>query len=291
MLIESGDSERLKLNKLAKRTIVGSILGLIIAVVLYVHPLALFIVSLIWVALATNEFLRMLEAKQIFINRLLMILLNILVPTIFYFTYLFRTSPPIRSYNILYILLPLVFFLYAMIKREKYFLIVPFGLFTLFYLGFLPSHLVFLKVWAWQQHFSHWHSFFIVFFPLGFTWLNDTAAYLVGSLIGRHKLASKISPNKTIEGFVGSIIVSIIFSFFYLRALFPQTATWLLMAIGLVLSIAAQLGDLVESGFKRDANLKDSSNALGEHGGFLDRVDSLLFTVPVFYYILLYIIF
>lgn len=268
------------LSKLAKRTIVGSILGLLIAVILYVHPLAVFIISLIWIALATNEFLRMLEAKQIFISRILIIGLNLLFPVIFY----------LHGYFVYYLILPVILFLYALIKREQYYLIVPFGTFTLFYLGFLPSHLIFLKRWAWEQNFSHWHSFFIVFFPLAFTWLNDTIAYLVGSLIGRHKLASKISPNKTIEGFIGSIIISIIFSWFYLRALFPYITPLLSIVIGFILSVAAQVGDLVESGFKRDANLKDSSNALGEHGGFLDRVDSLLFTIPTFYYILIYIL-
>lgn len=279
------------MSKLAKRTIVGSVLGLIVAVVLFLHPLAVFIISLIWIALATNEFLRLLQAKQIYINRFLMIGLNLLFPIIFYFW----------GYREYYLVLVAVLMLYGLIKQQtqsadetkrnqQYYLIVPFGIFTLFYLGFLPTHLLFLKVWCWGLSVTRWLSFFIVFFPVVFTWINDTTAYLVGSLIGRHKLASKISPNKTIEGFIGSVIIAVVFSFLYLRALFPHIAIWLPMVIGFALSVAAQLGDLVESGFKRDAYLKNSSNALGEHGGFLDRVDSLLFTIPVFYYILIYII-
>lgn len=268
------------MSKLAKRTIVGSCLGLLVAVILFIHPLAVFILCLIWIALATNEFLRMLEAKQIYINRILMVGLNLLFPIIFY----------LHGYFVYYLILPVILFLYALIKREHYYLIVPFGIFALFYLGFLPSHLLFLKSWTWEQNISHWRAFFVVFFPVGFTWINDTASYFIGSLIGKHKLASKISPNKTIEGFIGSIIISVIFSVFYLRALFPHIAVWSAALIGFVLSIAAQLGDLVESGFKRDADFKDSSKALGEHGGFLDRVDSLLFTIPIFYYILIYII-
>ncbi|MBS4016532.1 MAG: phosphatidate cytidylyltransferase [Candidatus Latescibacteria bacterium] len=268
------------MNKLAKRTIVGTILGTITAIILYINPLAVFIVLLVWIALATNEFLRILETKQIQINRLLLIGLNLLFPIIFYF----KISP------IWYLIPPMVFFVYALIKHEHYYQLAPAGIFTLLYLGFLPSHLLYLKTWVWGHQFPMLRGFFVVFFPLAFTWVNDTAAYFVGTLIGRHKLAEKISPNKTIEGFVGSIIVSVAFSYFYLRALFPDVMVWIALGSGFVLSIAAQIGDLVESGFKRDANLKDSSRALGEHGGFLDRVDSLLFTIPIFYYLLIYLI-
>lgn len=243
---------------------------------LFVHPTVIFIISLIWIALATNEFLRILSHKQIFINRFLLIGLNLLFPIIFYF----------GGWHIYYLILPFVIFFYALIKREQYYLIVPFSIFTLFYLGFLPSHLLFLKVWVREQNLSS----FIVLFPVLFTWINDTAAYGIGSAIGRHKLAVKISPNKTIEGFVGSIIIAIIFSVFYLKALFPDITLLLCGLIGLILSVGAQVGDLVESGFKRDAGLKDSAHVLPGHGGFLDRVDSLLFTIPIFYYILLYLI-
>lgn len=105
-------------------------------------------------------------------------------------------------------------------------------------------------------------------FSSGFTWVNDTAAYGVGSTIGRHKLAAKISPNKTIEGFAGSIIISVFFSIVYLKALFPHISLILTILIGIILSIGAQIGDLVESGFKREVGLKDSSQVLPGHGGF-----------------------
>jgi len=277
-------------NNLGKRVVVGVILGSLVVLTLFIHPTALYLLSIIWITLSTAEFLKMLKQKQIYLNRTLMIILNILIPTLFYFGYLIRNTSLVQNYRILYILIPLIFFLYALIKRAQYYLIVPFGLFTLFYLGFLPSHLLYLKIWTRIAELNFWRAGFIVFFPVAFTWVNDTAAYFVGSLIGRHKLAVKISPNKTIEGFVGSIIVSVIFSIFYLKGIFPNMTNLLSVIIGLVLSIVAQIGDLVESGFKRDFDLKDSSQVLPGHGGFLDRVDSLLFTVPVFYYFLLYII-
>jgi phosphatidate cytidylyltransferase len=278
------------MSNLGKRVVVGIILGSLVVLTLFIHPTALYVLSVIWIMLSTVEFLKMLKQKQIILNRTLMIILNILIPTVFYFGYLIRNTPLAQHYGIAYALIPLIFFLYALIKRVQYYLTVPFGLFTLFYLGFLPSHLLYLKIWTRLAELNFWRAGFIVFFPVVFTWINDTAAYFVGSLIGRHKLATKISPNKTIEGFVGSIIVSVVFSAFYLKGIFPNITNLLSVILGLILSIVAQIGDLVESGFKRDVDLKDSSQVLPGHGGFLDRVDSLLFTSPVFYYFLLYII-
>lgn len=264
------------MSNLLKRIIVGITLGALIILSIFIHHIALFIITLIWIALATNEFLRILSLKQIFFNRIFVIGLNLAFPIIFYFS----GSPA------LYLILPACVLLYALFKREQYYLIVPYGVFILFYLGFLPSHLLYLKFWVKEQNLST----FVVLFPVLFTWINDTAAYGIGSAIGRHKLAVKISPNKTIEGFVGSIIISVIFSIFYLKGFFPNISLILSIIIGIILSVGAQIGDLVESGFKREVGLKDSSQVLPGHGGFLDRIDSLLFTVPIFYYFLIYFI-
>ena len=264
------------MSNFLKRIIVALILGTLVVTALFIHPILLLIISLIWITLATTEFIHILSLKQISINRFLFIGLNLTIPIIFYF----RGSP------LIYLGLLFAVFLYVLFKQKQYYLIMPYSLFTIFYLGVLPSYLLLLKIWVR----SHGLTSLIVLFPVLFTWVNDTAAYGVGSWIGRHKLASKISPNKTIEGFIGSIIFSIIFSCFYLRAIFPHQPVLISVIIGIILSIGAQVGDLVESGFKREAGIKDSSGILPGHGGFLDRVDSLLFTVPIFYYILLYLI-
>ncbi|MCX8014411.1 MAG: phosphatidate cytidylyltransferase, partial [candidate division WOR-3 bacterium] len=233
------------MSNLAKRTVVGLILSCIIIIIVFIHPTALYITSILWIALATAEFVRMLKIKGIFLNRFLMVGLNISIPTIFYFNYLIHQSTLISAYNILYLLPALIFFVYAIIGDREHYLVVPLGIFTIFYLGFLPSHLLFLKIWTRTHNFPFWQAGFITLFPLAHTWLNDTAAYLVGSTIGQHKLASKLSPKKTIEGLLGSIIISIIFGLVYLKRLFPDINIWLAMIIGLVLSLSAQLGDLV----------------------------------------------
>ena len=115
------------------------------------------------------------------------------------------------------------------------------------------------------------------------TWASDTFAYFIGSLFGSHKLAPRISPNKTIEGFVGSIVGTtaaavavggLVFNFPFLQ----------MIEAGILLSIAATLGDLVESVIKRFARIKDSGFIIPGHGGVLDRFDSTFFTAPIFYY-------
>lgn len=123
---------------------------------------------------------------------------------------------------------------------------------------------------------------------LGIVWISDTAAYYGGRRWGRRRLAPRISPNKTIEGAVAGTLASVIFG-----AVVGGEVMGLrygtLALIALVTTIAGQAGDLFESAIKRSAGVKDSSDRLPGHGGFLDRLDSLLFAAPVFYLMLLWI--
>ena len=115
------------------------------------------------------------------------------------------------------------------------------------------------------------------------TWASDTFAYFVGTAFGSHKLASTISPGKTVEGFFGSIVGTILTAIVVGTFIFGLPLVKMAVA-GFVLCLAATLGDLVESVLKRFANIKDSGIFLPGHGGALDRFDSILYTAPVFYY-------
>ena len=115
------------------------------------------------------------------------------------------------------------------------------------------------------------------------TWASDTFAYFVGSAFGSHKLASTISPGKTVEGFLGSIVGTILTAVVVGTFIFGLPLIKMAVA-GFILALAATFGDLVESVLKRSANIKDSGIFLPGHGGVLDRFDSLLFTAPAFYY-------
>jgi len=118
------------------------------------------------------------------------------------------------------------------------------------------------------------------------TWTNDVSAFVIGKKMGKHKL-SNISPNKTIEGFLGSLMVSIIMCYY----LFPNLNIELNMNpiyLGLLISLSCNIGDLFESFIKRKFKKKDSGKIMLGHGGMLDRLDSLLLSAPLFYLILIY---
>ena len=116
----------------------------------------------------------------------------------------------------------------------------------------------------------------------------DTAAYLVGRYAGRHKLAPRLSPNKTWEGLFGGAAAGIFVSFIALYDTRDQyLSVWESVVLGVVIVVAAVLGDLFESALKRDLEVKDTGRLLGGHGGVLDRVDALLFAAPAAYYLVL----
>jgi phosphatidate cytidylyltransferase len=125
---------------------------------------------------------------------------------------------------------------------------------------------------------------FLIFFVVLVTWAADTGAYYAGMTLGRHRLAPSISPNKTVEGLAGGTALAVIVAF-GARAWFLPSFTALDCVItGVLLSGAGVLGDLAESAMKRSAGVKDSGGLIPAHGGLLDRLDSMLFTAPAFYY-------
>lgn len=128
----------------------------------------------------------------------------------------------------------------------------------------------------------------LVLAPVLLTWASDTFAYFVGRAFGRHKLIPAVSPGKTVEGAVGAVLGSVLVAMGYGAFLRNFTVIPMLpveaLAFGVMVSVVAQLGDLVESLIKRDAGVKDSGRLLPGHGGALDRFDSLLYTLPLGYF-------
>lgn len=114
-------------------------------------------------------------------------------------------------------------------------------------------------------------------------WMNDTGAYLVGCSIGRHRLFPRISPKKSWEGFFGGVLFSVAVALtvsYFAPEIVDAFSTLQLVLVGVVVSVFSTWGDLVESMFKRAANVKDSGKIMPGHGGILDRIDSLLFVGP-----------
>ncbi|ESU27617.1 phosphatidate cytidylyltransferase [Flavobacterium limnosediminis JC2902] len=122
-------------------------------------------------------------------------------------------------------------------------------------------------------------------------WTNDTFAYIVGKSFGKHKLFERISPKKTIEGFIGGLVFTMIGSY-VLSYFFTFFAPLTWICTGLIVGLFGTLGDLIESKFKRSAGVKDSGKIMPGHGGILDRLDSVIFAIPflyLFYQILNYV--
>lgn len=144
----------------------------------------------------------------------------------------------------------------------------------LLYVGWFFSFLVALRQgdypggWAWEL------------LALGITWSNDTVAYLVGMALGRHRLCPEVSPGKTVEGALAGLLAAGVTAMVMGSAALGRGNWWLL---GLVGGVTAQAGDLLESGLKRMAGVKDSGSILPGHGGVLDRFDSLLLVAPLVY--------
>ena len=161
----------------------------------------------------------------------------------------------------------------------------------IFYISFFLSMLLILRL-----NFENWMELEFstniagrYFIALWITiWLCDTAAYFGGKWLGKHKLAPTTSPNKTVEGaifgFLGAVLFFGIAGSWYI----PSLDSLYLWTSGIMVGIFGQLGDLVESRFKRDAGVKDTSSLLPGHGGFLDRFDSLIFVSP-FLFLLFYL--
>jgi phosphatidate cytidylyltransferase len=124
----------------------------------------------------------------------------------------------------------------------------------------------------------------LIFFLLLVTWASDTGAYYVGTLWGRHPLAPRISPKKTVEGLVGGLIGAIIVGYVARWWFLPELSGLDCLILAILLTVTGLWGDLTESAMKRSVGMKDSGGILPGHGGMLDRLDSLLFAAPAFYY-------
>ena len=148
-------------------------------------------------------------------------------------------------------------------------------IFTVIYTA-LPFGFALGLPWDETQNFT-W-AVFLLFILI---WSSDSFAYFTGRMFGKHKMAPKISPKKTWEGFAGGVFFTLVLGYF-IEQKFPELrGNW--MVIGLLVSVFAPLGDLVESQLKRTFGVKDSGNIIPGHGGVLDRLDSFIITAPVVY--------
>jgi len=260
---------------------------LLIAAIWFDKPLPWFTVFLaIWGVLAISEFYRLVAAKAAPLTYLG------LVWTLFF---ILSRNPELLSrlepHFDLALLTPLLLTSAVMLslicliwrrQKEKAFTGWSWTMAGILYVGCLLGYLVALRG---LEDGRNW-----VFLALFTTFASDTTAFFVGRAFGRHHLAPRISPGKTWEGTIGGVLGAILLSLFFLlpTPLKLDLNWWQAVLIGLLVSIFGQLGDLVESLFKRNMEVKDSGKLVPGHGGILDRMDSIVFAGVVVYYYALF---
>lgn len=261
---------------LGRRVIVAFILVPMVFIAIYFLPALPFFFALqIVIILALMELYHLSEKKGYYplkafgIIFSLLLGLNFLFEFKFFAEFLFLSIFAIGSY-----------FLFSTNSRnlDNFTPSISITLFGILYLSFTLNYIFYLK----KLGSSH---LLVLLFSV---YIGDTGAYIFGKALGKRKIFPVASPNKTVEGFIGAI------PFYILGGLLGNLLFLKYKYIGkliltfFVLSLVSQISDPVESLFKRSAKVKDSSRILGEHGGILDRVDSLIFSSPLFYFIYKY---
>ncbi len=271
------------MNNFSKRTITGfSFIGIVIASVV-IHPLVFAGLFLIVALLSLREFFNLVTTDQI---------KPLLIPTYFSvifiyvsfwgWKYLFPEHPKYLSLNIIVLFLPFIIQLYR--KSEKPFHNIAYTLLGVFYIVF---PFILLGSFYFIIYPTEGISYGVLFGFFGIIWISDTGAYLVGSLIGKHRLFKRISPKKSWEGSIGGGIFAIggaVLSWY----LFGALLVWQWVILAIIILIVGTLGDLVESLLKRSLGVKDSGSILPGHGGLLDRFDNVFLSAPfVFVYLMI----
>ena len=158
------------------------------------------------------------------------------------------------------------------------------------YVGLLLAHFVLIReVSRVVPGMPYWSGAVLVAVTVVLTWINDSAAFVIGHRWGRRKLIPRVSPGKTVEGAVGALFITVLAAvpiLWLVNRWVPLFSLADVLAVGALVGIAAPVGDLVESAFKRDAGVKDASDLVPGHGGVLDRFDSLMVVAPAFWYYL-----
>jgi len=274
---------------MSERVIIGIILAPIIIFIIWSGGVPFFLLFFIVNLISLYEFYSLVEKRTRFKTfPLISIITGSLIILFLFFRPQIKSEWLLKSGVSLIITLYVIFLsLIFVLKKEIRFFLpsVSVNLFGVFYISYLLSYSILLR------SITPYGREFFVFLILTI-WLSDSMAYFIGTKFGRNFLSRLISPKKTVEGFFAEIFTSLICSFLFFKITkfsFISNIDWIIM--GFIIGIFSVVGDLSESLLKRNLGVKDSSNFIPQHGGMLDKIDSLLFVSPLIYwYIKLFVL-
>ncbi len=283
------------MSSFQKRVVSGAAALLVLGTILYVKGIAFDLAILVIGLLAGYEFYNAFKAKGH--EPKLFVIFSLIVTYLLAILFIFMNdrSPEDQFLGLLlFISLIFIYFLIALfvsLTKKMQPIDMLINLFALFYIAIpLGMLIIFSK--------TDEHSFKLVYLVLMISFFSDSFAYLTGKSIGKHKLAPKMSPNKTIEGSLGAIIgTALVLAILKGQGFFENFFNIpyvIAILLGILGSIMAQIGDLTASILKRYTGIKDFGNIMPGHGGILDRLDSIIFVTPmvfITYYGILYIAF
>ena len=272
------------------RIITGIILGFTVLFSMMAGGSALFVLALLVIFLATKEYVLILQNKGFYPSFKLMLISELFLAFLAYCNHFDMLAMALTICSI-------STFMWVLFKgKQPYIANAATTILGFIYGGLFPLYLILIRDIGSNPTYSYLLKsssdgvgkgyIILIFFAVLFT---DTGCYYFGSKFGKHKLAPVISPNKTIEGSIGGTLSAMLISL--IIGYYIQLAWYHCIIVGALIAALAQIGDLCESMLKRDAGVKDSGNILPGHGGFLDRTDSYVFTLPVLYYYFQYVVY
>lgn len=271
------------LTKSVTRLLTGLVFGFTALFAIMAGGLWLVGLVLVIVTLAAKEYVKILEHKGFRPSFRIIILSSVLFAALAYFNRFDLVALAFTACSIMA-------FMSVLFKgKQPYIANVATTILGFVYCGWFPLHLLFLRDLGSEPAYSGIFKYNVTTEGAGYALLlffavilTDSMCYYAGCYFGKHKLSKVISPNKTIEGSIGGTLACMIFCIIFGQVL--MIPWYHCIILGLIIAAFAQIGDLCESMIKRDAGVKDSSNILPGHGGFLDRTDSYILTIPVVQY-------
>lgn len=263
----------LGLNKNATRMLTGFIMGTIVMLCIMYGDISLLLMLVVLLGFGSREYVKILNHKGFYPSLKVIYLTEIILATVVYF----------KRFDLVAITLTICAmcsFMWVLFRgKQPYIANVATTLLGMVYCGWFPLHLIFLRDLSCPKYDSGLGFVVLMFTAI---LLTDVGCYYVGTKLGKRKLAPVISPNKTIEGSIGGMFFAILGA--VVIGLFIDLSWYMSAIAGVICTVFAQIGDLCESMLKRDAGVKDSGSSLPGHGGFLDRTDSFILTIPIMYY-------